>query len=143
MRRQGPSEDLLDALFSPRTVAIVGASADSSKWGHILAQRALASRGDRTVLLVNRHGGEVLGQQTYPSAQAAATALDLRVDLAVLCVPVGAMGGVAADLAADLPADRAAALADAALDWVDAGHLADRACRTLSPGELQRVALGA
>ena len=95
MRRQGPSvassaagRDPLDALFSPRTIAIVGASADSAKWGHILAQRALASPGDRTVLLVNRHGGEVLGHPTYPSARAAAAAHERAVDLAVLCVPV-------------------------------------------------------
>jgi acyl-CoA synthetase (NDP forming) len=94
VRRQGPSAasspagpDPLDALFSPRTVAIVGASADSAKWGHIIAQRALASPGDRTVLLVNRHGGEVLGHPTYPSARAAAAAHERTVDLAVLCVP--------------------------------------------------------
>src|SRR4029078_8862381 len=62
VRRQGPSAassaagpDPLDALFAPRTVAIVGASADTAKWGHIIAQRALSSPGDRTVLLVNRH----------------------------------------------------------------------------------------
>jgi acetate---CoA ligase (ADP-forming) len=95
VRRQGPSAassaagpDPLDALFSPRTVAIVGASADSAKWGHILAQRALASPGDRRVLLVNRHGGDVLGHPTYPSACAAAAAHERAVDLAVLCVPV-------------------------------------------------------
>ena len=89
MRRQGPGTDPLDALFSPRTVAVIGASADSAKWGHILAQRALSSPGDRTVLLVNAHGGEVLGHPTHPSAQAAAAAHDVDVDLAVLCVPVG------------------------------------------------------
>ena len=95
MRRQAPSgassaagPDPLDALFSPRTVAIVGASADSAKWGHILAQRALASPGERRVLLVNRHGAEVLGHPTYPSALAAGAAHGRTVDLAVLCVPV-------------------------------------------------------
>src|SRR3954471_19224529 len=36
---------------------------------------------------------------------------------------------------------RATHLADTALDWVDGGHLRERACRTLSPGELQRVAI--
>ena len=87
MRRQGSPIHALEAVFSPRTVAIVGASDDSAKWGHILARRALSSRGDRTVLLVNRRGGEVLGEPAYPSAEAAAAARDLRVDLAVLCVP--------------------------------------------------------
>jgi acyl-CoA synthetase (NDP forming) len=72
VRRQGPpsgpSIDYLEALFSPRTVAVIGASDDSAKWGHILARRALSSRGDRTVLLVNRRGGRVLDEPAYPSA---------------------------------------------------------------------------
>ena len=75
-------------------MAVVGASDDSAKWGHILGSRALASRGDRTVLLVNRHAAEVLGQPAYPSAQAAAAAHGAPVDLAVVCVP--AAGFVAA-----------------------------------------------
>ncbi|MQA35678.1 ATP-binding cassette domain-containing protein, partial [Modestobacter roseus] len=41
----------------------------------------------------------------------------------------------------DGDADRATGLAETALEWVEGGHLRDRACRTLSPGELQRVAL--
>ena len=65
----------------------MGASDDPAKWGNIIARRALSSRGDRTVLLVNRRGGQVLGEPAYPSAEAAAAAHDLRVDLAVICVP--------------------------------------------------------
>ena len=87
MRRQGSPDRSLEALFSPRSVAIVGASDDPAKWGHIIAARALSSRGDRTVLLVNRRAGQVLGQPAHPSAEAAAAARGLRVDLAVLCVP--------------------------------------------------------
>jgi acyl-CoA synthetase (NDP forming) len=101
VRRQGSpgasAPGSLDALFAPRTVAIVGASADSAKWGHILSQRALASPGDRTVLLVNRHGAEVLGRPTYPSARAAAAAYDVRIDLAVLCVPAEGFVAAVAD----------------------------------------------
>ncbi len=91
MTRQGSSTRSsgtpLDALFAPRTIAVVGASDDSAKWGHILGARALASRGDRTVLLVNRRAAEVLGQSAYPTAQAAAAAHGAPVDLAVICVP--------------------------------------------------------
>ena len=78
----------------------MGASDDSAKWGHILARRALSSRGDRTVLLVNRRGGEVLGEPAYPSAEAAAAARDLRVDLAVLCVPAEGFVASVADAVA-------------------------------------------
>ncbi|WP_051246875.1 acetate--CoA ligase family protein [Nocardioides halotolerans] len=99
MTGQGSPErsgaDPLEALFAPRTVAVVGASADSAKWGHILAKRALEALGaqgdpgERTVLLVNRHGGEVLGRATYATARAAAAAHGAPVDLAVVCVPAG------------------------------------------------------
>ena len=46
MRRQGSPDHALEAVFSPRAIAIVGASDDPAKWGHILARRALSSRGD-------------------------------------------------------------------------------------------------
>jgi len=45
VRRQGSPDPALEAVFSPRAVAIVGASDDSAKWGHIIARRALSSRG--------------------------------------------------------------------------------------------------
>ncbi|GAA1478850.1 acetate--CoA ligase family protein [Nocardioides aestuarii] len=100
MRRQGPPEDhddgvpdRLDALFAPRSVAVVGASNDPAKWGHIIARRALGSAADRPVLLVSR-SHEVLGRATHPSVRAAAAAVGHPVDLAVLCVP--ATGFVAA-----------------------------------------------
>ncbi len=102
MRRQGPPgaagatapADRLGALFSPRTVAVVGASRDPAKWGHIIARQAVASPGDRTVLLVGRRGGKVLGLSTHVSVAAAAAAHGGPVDLAVVCVP--AAGFVAA-----------------------------------------------
>lgn len=84
----------LDVLFAPRTVAIVGASADSAKWGHILSRRALSSPGDHVVMLVNRGGGEILGRPAHSTVQAAAAAHGAPVDLAVVCVP--ATGFVAA-----------------------------------------------
>jgi len=87
----------LDALFAPRTVAIIGASDDPAKWGHILAGRALSEPGERTVLLVNRRGGEVLGQSAYTSAEQAASAHGRHVDLAVICVPAAGFGDAVRD----------------------------------------------
>ena len=51
----------LRALFDPRSVAIVGASNDPTKWGYGLARGALRGSARRDVYLVNRSGGEVLG----------------------------------------------------------------------------------
>ncbi len=95
MRRQGPSAASLDALFSPRSVAIVGASADTAKWGNVLARRALAAAGDRDILLVNRGGGQVLGRPAHVSAAAAAREHGAALDLVVLSVPAaGFVAGV-------------------------------------------------
>ena len=97
MRRQGSQQargprvetalqQPLEALFDPSSIAVVGASDDPAKWGHILARRALESSGDRPVVLVNRSNGQVLGRPTYPSL-AVARAAGEQVDLVVLCVP--------------------------------------------------------
>ena len=53
----------LTPLFDPRSIAIVGASDDDTKWGYALAERPGAGRrpGDRPVHLVNRRGGHGAG----------------------------------------------------------------------------------
>ncbi|MGW8883809.1 acetate--CoA ligase family protein [Streptomyces sp. NPDC055749] len=56
----------LDALFDPRSVAVVGASANPAKWGYWLASGALAGRSRRTVHLVNQRGGGLDGIPFLP-----------------------------------------------------------------------------
>ena len=60
-------QEFLEALFDPRSVAIVGASANRQKWGYWLARGALAGRERRQVYLVNRRGPVVLGSRSWPS----------------------------------------------------------------------------
>lgn len=107
MRRQGPPEspvggvpDRLGALFAPRSVAVVGASNDPAKWGHLIARRALSSVETRPVLLVSRTSDEVLGRPTHPTLQAASKAHGRPVDLAVLCVPAPGFVAAVADAVA-------------------------------------------
>jgi acyl-CoA synthetase (NDP forming) len=57
----------LETLFDPRSVAVVGASANRQKWGYWLARGALAGRERRQVYLVNRRGAAVLGSRSWPS----------------------------------------------------------------------------
>ncbi|TWP54171.1 acetate--CoA ligase family protein [Lentzea tibetensis] len=71
----------LTALFAPRSVAVVGASDDHSKYGNWISVRAL--RGSREVHLVNRTRPTVLGRPTVPSLRD----VDGPVDLAVITVP--------------------------------------------------------
>ncbi len=77
----------LDALFDPASITVVGASADPSKWGNILSRRAFDSCGERTVLLVNHRGAEVLGRRTHRTLAEARVDLGEPLDLVVICVP--------------------------------------------------------
>ncbi len=51
----------LEPLFAPRSVAVLGASTDPSKWGNWLARNALRGAHRRPVHLINRRGGEIDG----------------------------------------------------------------------------------
>jgi acyl-CoA synthetase (NDP forming) len=55
----------LSALFDPRSVAVLGASAVPGKWGFWLARGAIKGEGRRSVYLVNRKGGEIFGRRAY------------------------------------------------------------------------------
>jgi acetate---CoA ligase (ADP-forming) len=76
----------LRALFEPSSVAILGASNDPAKWGHWLARGALKGNGRRPIYLVNRNGGEILGQTAYPSL----AEVPDRPELVVVTVPAAA-----------------------------------------------------
>ena len=56
----------LDALFDPRSVAVVGASDNPEKWGYWLASGALSGRDRRAVHLVNHRGGALDGEPFLP-----------------------------------------------------------------------------
>jgi acyl-CoA synthetase (NDP forming) len=71
----------LSALFAPSSVAVVGASDDTRKFGNWIAVQAL--RGGRPVHLVNRGKARVLGRETVPDVRSVGSA----VDLVVIAVP--------------------------------------------------------
>src|SRR6185503_20051104 len=75
---------MLDTLFNPRVVAVIGASADPAKWGHHYAASLLKGRERRRVYLVNSSGKTILGEQTFTRC----ADLPATPDLAVICVPV-------------------------------------------------------
>jgi acyl-CoA synthetase (NDP forming) len=87
----------LRPLFDPRSVAVLGASNDPAKWGNWLARGALAGGHRRAVYLVNRKGGEILGQPAYRSL----AELPEPPELVALTVPALGFGeAVEASLAA-------------------------------------------
>lgn len=81
----------LTALFSPESIAIVGASDHPGKYGNRLSVRAL--RGPREVHLINRSSLIVLGRPTSPSLAAVGS----KVDLAIIAVPAASFEGAIQD----------------------------------------------
>jgi acyl-CoA synthetase (NDP forming) len=57
----------LEPLFAPRSVAVLGASTDPSKWGNWLARNVLRGSHRRPVHLINRRGGEIDGHPLLAS----------------------------------------------------------------------------
>ncbi|GAA1007581.1 hypothetical protein Aple_018980 [Acrocarpospora pleiomorpha] len=55
----------MNGLFDPCSVAVVGASDDSAKWGYWLAKGALRGVGRREVYLINGRAERVQGQRAY------------------------------------------------------------------------------
>ena len=73
----------LDVFSDPASVAVVGASADPSKWGYWLAAGALRGSHRRQVHLVNSRTTEILGQKCAPRI----ADLPEAPELVALCVP--------------------------------------------------------
>ena len=78
-----PAPTALGPIFEPRSIAVVGASANPAKRGHQIL-RALGESGySGRVHAVNRAGGEILGQPVHRSLEE----LPEAADLAVICTP--------------------------------------------------------
>ena len=73
----------LDALFRPRSVAIIGASRTPGKVGHILTKNAIESGFPGSIYPINPNAEEILGKRCYPSI----TDVPDEVDLAVVSIP--------------------------------------------------------
>lgn len=87
----------LEALFEPRGIAVIGASASPGKLGAAMA-RSLEAFPGPVVLVNDRRPNPSVG--VHRSAAAAVEATGAPVDLAVLCVPASATAAALADAAA-------------------------------------------
>jgi len=84
------------ALFSPRTVALVGASADNAKLAS-RPQRVLRKHGfTGTIIPINPGRTEINGDRTYPDIKS----VPEKIDHAFIMVPAKAVPGVIDDCAA-------------------------------------------
>ncbi|MFP5223333.1 MAG: acetate--CoA ligase family protein [Acidobacteriota bacterium] len=73
----------LDALFSPKTVAVIGASRTSGKIGHTILQNMIEAGFKGELYPVNPHADSILGLKAMHSI----AELPSPLDLAVLAVP--------------------------------------------------------
>lgn len=82
----------LDPIFKPKSIAIIGASKDFSKWGGMMLNSVLSSEYRGRIYPVNPQAKKISGVKAYPSV------LDIPgdVDLAVFTVPAVHMPGVMA-----------------------------------------------
>ena len=83
----------MDAFFDPGSVAVLGASNDSSKWGFWLAAGALRGAERRRVYLINATAGSIQGQPTYARLRD----LPETPELLVISVPGPTVAGVVAE----------------------------------------------
>ncbi len=81
-----PRQRAFEALFRPRSVAIVGASATPFKQGNVAIKYLIAGGYAGAVYPVNPSGGEIEGLRAWPSI------LDIpgEVDCALFVIPAGA-----------------------------------------------------
>ncbi len=73
----------LEYLFKPRSVAIIGASNNSSKIGFKVVDNIIASGYKGNIYPINPKGGELLGLKVFKSIED----VDDNIDLATICIP--------------------------------------------------------
>lgn len=69
----------LEDVLHPRSVAILGASRASHKWGNVAAKQLIAGGFPGDIYLINPSVPEVLGRQTYPSLRTVPGPVDLAI----------------------------------------------------------------
>ena len=69
----------IDYIFKPRSLAVIGASENVTKWGYLMLERPLKTGFQGKVFPVNSRVETILGQHCYPSVKDIPGAVDLAV----------------------------------------------------------------
>ncbi len=73
------SPDAIGAIFYPKSIAFIGASAQMGKWGHMLMTNTISGGYQGKIFLVNPKTDAIAGRKTYPSVCDIADPIDLAV----------------------------------------------------------------
>ena len=71
--------EYLDPIFKPRSLAVIGASAQVEKWGHRMVVRPLNTGYRGMIYPVNPNSREIAGIRSYPSIASLPSGIDLSV----------------------------------------------------------------
>ena len=77
----------LDAVFNPQSIAVVGASREPNKIGHVIVKNFVDGGFAGKVYPINPSAGEILGLRSYRSV----LEIKEKVDSAVIAVPAAAV----------------------------------------------------
>jgi acetate---CoA ligase (ADP-forming) len=80
---------MLESLFHPRAVAVIGASADAKKVGHAVLNNLIKFKFSGALYPVNPSGGEILGLKAF----AKLADIPGEVDLAIVVIPAKFVSG--------------------------------------------------
>lgn len=69
----------LQEVLHPRSVAIIGASRATHKWGHVASKQLIAGGFPGDIYLITPSAPEILGRQTYPRLREVPGHVDLAV----------------------------------------------------------------
>ncbi len=104
-----------DALFTPTSIALIGASRTPRSVGNVLARNLLSGGFAGPVMFVNPHAEAIEGHQCFASI----AALAVKPDLAVVATPAASVPGIVKELA--LNGCRACVVISAGLDALAGG----------------------
>jgi acyl-CoA synthetase (NDP forming) len=82
--------DALEAIFNPRSIAVIGASDTFGKWGHRMIDRPMKTGYQGAIYPINPAKKEILGLTAYPNV----AAVPGDVDLAVITTPTTTVPGL-------------------------------------------------
>ena len=81
-------------LFYPKSIAFIGASAEVSKWGHLLFSNVVAGQYQGKIYLVNPKGEEIADRKVFKSV----TEIPDPIDLAVVTIPANRVSALIPEL---------------------------------------------
>jgi acyl-CoA synthetase (NDP forming) len=72
----------LDYFFYPKSVAVIGASEEKNKVGHVIMENMIEAGFKGNLIPINLHADNIMGKKCFHSVKEAP-----KIDLAVIAVP--------------------------------------------------------